>query len=445
MHFASTLVTPITSNTARMGPPAMMPVPSEAGCMITFEEPCLPITACCSVPFFRDTRNILRRASSRAFWTATGTSRALPLPMPTAPSPSPTTVSAAKPRIRPPFTTLVTRFTETIFSFRPSERCSPPCILGCILAIVIPLECSPKSGLWEEDLPFVADLELEAGLSRGVCQRFDPAVILVAGAVERDGLDAQTFRFLGDTPAYRDRRRLVAAVRDRGAHFLLHRLGGAQHFSVHRAQLGVDLSIGSMHSQPHLRQFTDFSARLRSAPKSCRFFVDHRGSLLLLGFLQDHPLVGVAHTLALVRLGRPVGAHLGGDLSYELLVQPLDHDFGLRGSLDLHPFGHGVHDGMRKTQRKVQLVHLRLRAIADPDQRQPLLETLCDSEHHVGGERPQRSRHGVGLVRILESLQYQLVAVLLDADVAAQPLRQRSQRPFDREGFSCKRRLDALG
>ena len=139
MHFASTLVTPTTSNTARIGPPAMIPVPSEAGCMITFEAPCLPMTACCSVPLFSLTRNILRRASSSAFCTATGTSRALPLPIPTAPSPSPTTVSAAKPRIRPPFTTLVTRLTEIIFSRRPSPRSSPPCILGCILAMVLPL------------------------------------------------------------------------------------------------------------------------------------------------------------------------------------------------------------------------------------------------------------------------------------------------------------------
>src|SRR5882672_6517304 len=278
MHFASTLVTPITSNTARMGPPAMIPVPAEAGCMITLEDPCLPMTACCSVPFLSGTRNILARASSSAFCTATGTSRALPLPMPTAPSPSPTTVSAAKPRIRPPFTTLVTRFTETIFSFRPSERCSPPCILGCILAIAIPLECSPKSGPREEDLPFVANLELEAGLSRGVCQRFDPAVVLVAGAVERDGFDAQTFRFLGDALAYRDCRRFVAAVRNRAAHFLLRGGRGGQHFAVHRAQLGIYVGVGSMHSQPHLRQFTDFSPRLRSAPEPCRFFIDHRRS-----------------------------------------------------------------------------------------------------------------------------------------------------------------------
>src|SRR5581483_672236 len=33
MHLASTSCTPATSNTARIGPPAMMPVPSEAGCM----------------------------------------------------------------------------------------------------------------------------------------------------------------------------------------------------------------------------------------------------------------------------------------------------------------------------------------------------------------------------------------------------------------------------
>ncbi len=37
------------------------------------------------------------------------------------PSPSPTTVSAAKLRVRPPLTTLVTRLTAIIFSFRPSS------------------------------------------------------------------------------------------------------------------------------------------------------------------------------------------------------------------------------------------------------------------------------------------------------------------------------------
>src|SRR5690606_6612015 len=90
-HLATTSVTPITSNTARIWPPAMMPVPGEAGCIRTTAAPCLTTTVCSRVPDFRLTLFILRRASSIAFCTATGTSRDLPLPMPTAPSPSPTT------------------------------------------------------------------------------------------------------------------------------------------------------------------------------------------------------------------------------------------------------------------------------------------------------------------------------------------------------------------
>src|SRR5512147_2840634 len=41
-HLASTLVTPTTSHTARIGPPAMTPVPSDAGCMNTLVAPCRP-------------------------------------------------------------------------------------------------------------------------------------------------------------------------------------------------------------------------------------------------------------------------------------------------------------------------------------------------------------------------------------------------------------------
>src|SRR4051812_40558383 len=43
-HLASTLVMPITSNTARIGPPAMMPVPSCAGIISTLAAPQRPVT-----------------------------------------------------------------------------------------------------------------------------------------------------------------------------------------------------------------------------------------------------------------------------------------------------------------------------------------------------------------------------------------------------------------
>src|SRR5689334_4741796 len=44
-HLARMFVTPTTSNTARIAPPAMTPVPSEAGCMCTRVDPCRPSTA----------------------------------------------------------------------------------------------------------------------------------------------------------------------------------------------------------------------------------------------------------------------------------------------------------------------------------------------------------------------------------------------------------------
>src|SRR6056297_3592853 len=120
IHLARTLCTPTTSNTARMAPPAMMPVPSEAGCMYTLAAPCSPMVAYWSVFCLRATAFMFLRAASMAFWMAMGTSRALPRPMPTRPLPSPTTVSAVKPNWRPPLTTLATRLTLISFSRKSS-------------------------------------------------------------------------------------------------------------------------------------------------------------------------------------------------------------------------------------------------------------------------------------------------------------------------------------
>src|SRR6266545_3028371 len=193
----------------------MIPVPSEAGCISTFAAPWRPVTTWCRVPFFSFTLKSLRRASSIAFCTATGTSRALPLPMPMPPSPSPTTVSAAKPSTRPPFTTLVTRFTAIIFSRRPSPRSSDCCILGWIFAISIPLE-------------------LQSAGTRGFGERFDAPVILVAGAIEGNALDALFLRLLGNALADDLGRLLVAAVLHLRLDLFLERGGGGKHLVSRR-------------------------------------------------------------------------------------------------------------------------------------------------------------------------------------------------------------------
>src|SRR5690242_743456 len=115
--------------------------------------------------------------------------------MPTRPSPSPTTVSAAKPRMRPPFTTLVTRLIPIIFSRRPSPRSSCCC-------------CLPPCLCWA--MKFA--LELETAGARGFRERLHAAMEPEPGTVERHLLDAERLRFFGDALADEFRRRLVAAV-----------------------------------------------------------------------------------------------------------------------------------------------------------------------------------------------------------------------------------------
>src|SRR3954453_18148437 len=69
---------PASSSTARTPPPAMTPVPSEAGLRNTFPEPNSPVTVWVIVEPCFGTRNRFFFARSTPFWIASGTSLALP-------------------------------------------------------------------------------------------------------------------------------------------------------------------------------------------------------------------------------------------------------------------------------------------------------------------------------------------------------------------------------
>src|SRR4051794_9106050 len=69
---------PASSSTARTPPPAMTPVPSEAGLRKTLPEPNWPVTVCVIVEPCLGTRNRFFFARSTPFWIASGTSLALP-------------------------------------------------------------------------------------------------------------------------------------------------------------------------------------------------------------------------------------------------------------------------------------------------------------------------------------------------------------------------------
>src|SRR5947207_3572193 len=311
-----------------------------------------------------------RRASSIAFCTATGTSFAFPLPMPTRPSPSPTTVNAAKARMRPPFTTFVTRLMLIIFSRSPSPRSS--CCCRC---------CCLPIGFAIFRLVFRPALELETALAGGVGQRLHAAVIFESGAVERDGLDAGGLRLLRNALADHGRSRAVAAVLQILAHVGLERRGADQHpVSGRRDDLRINMVarppddeamravLGD--AQPGFAAAADTSVPLVHGPLSPISVVARR--LLLLCFLERYLLIGVANALALVRLGRAIRAYLRRNLAHLLLVDALDDDFGLLRRFDLDAFGHLVHDGMRETQRQVDPVACGLRAVADAYQCEPL-------------------------------------------------------------------------
>lgn len=108
---------PTSSRTERAGPPAIIPVPSGALFNNTVAPPNLPMKSCGTEPFSSiGTSTKCLMASSFPLRIASGISAALPTPAPTCPLPSPTTTSAAKRKLRPPFTTFVTRLIDTTLS-----------------------------------------------------------------------------------------------------------------------------------------------------------------------------------------------------------------------------------------------------------------------------------------------------------------------------------------
>ena len=127
--------TPASSRTARTQPPAMTPVPGEAGFSSTRPAPERPITWWVMVLPCLATRKRFFFASSTAFWMASGTSLAFPKPTPTVSTSLPTTTSAEKEKRRPPFTTLATRLIWTTRSLRsmPSGLIFGPRLVATVL------------------------------------------------------------------------------------------------------------------------------------------------------------------------------------------------------------------------------------------------------------------------------------------------------------------------
>src|SRR5204862_672560 len=93
---------------------------------------------------------------------------------------SPTTTSAVNEKRRPPLTTLATRLISTTRSWRSR-----------------PAWLTVRSMVWIGMKSLRVGLESQSGLARGLGQRLDPPVVLIAAAVEHRALDAGGLGGLG--------------------------------------------------------------------------------------------------------------------------------------------------------------------------------------------------------------------------------------------------------
>src|SRR3954470_8417270 len=170
--FARTSRIPPSSRTARTPPPAMTPVPGEAGRRRTRAASNLPSDSCVIVCPCFGTVNMFFFASSTAFEIASGTSRALPYAAPTLSTSSPITTRAVNENRRPPLTTFATRLISTTRSL--SSRLSSRSMTARSTLV--------NSGL-------VDTLKVDSSLAYGVGECLDASVVQVTGAVEHDGFD----------------------------------------------------------------------------------------------------------------------------------------------------------------------------------------------------------------------------------------------------------------
>src|SRR5690606_11393279 len=195
-------------------------------------------------------------------------------------------------------------------------------------------------------------------------------------------------------------------------------------------------------------QFGDFPASGNRTTQTGKFFI-HDSSLpvrlLLLGFFENDALVGVTHTLALIRLGLAVCANLRGSLANHLLVGALQDDFRLAGALGLDAGRRLVHDVVRVTKLQLQRVALDLGAVTHANEVEAALEALAHAGDHVVLEWPQGAGPGRGLARVMRDGASKVLIFRADRHVGGEVLREAAQRALHDNLTCAERGFDALG
>src|SRR5690606_36942255 len=146
-----------------------------------------------------------------------------------------------------------------------------------------------------------------------------------------------------------------------------------------------------------------FRRALRARRRRVSFFTLICYALLLLSFFATYDFVGVAHTLALIRLGTTEIADLRSHLTDQLLVDTLDQDVGLAGGFGGDALRKLVVDRMGEAQREIQHLAFGLGLVAHTHQLQLALEALAHANDHVVDQCTSGTGHGAILVIAIAS------------------------------------------
>src|SRR5687768_9714031 len=146
--------------------------------------------------------------------------------------------------------------------------------------------------------------------------------------------------------------------------------------------------------------------------------------LLLLPFLAEDVLAAVLDALALVRLGLAPLAYLGGELADGLLVDAADVDRGLVGRLHVQAFRNVEIDIVAVAELKLELVALRVRAVADAGDLEGLGEALGHALHQVRDQGALHAPEGARRLGGVRRLDHDRVAVDDVADLVAHAQRE---------------------
>ena len=153
-------------------------------------------------------------------------------------------------------------------------------------------------------------------------------------------------------------------------------------------------------------------------------------------------LARVVDTLALVRLGRTLGADLGRDLTDLLLGDALDGDVRIVGHLEADVLRGLVDHGVGVAQGEIEVLALERGTVADARELELLLKTGGHADDHVVEQRAGEALLGVGLLSVVVAGDGELQGVgvagelglggdLLDADQAGELAVELALGPLD--------------